>query len=68
MELIAVDKDEAGWGYQYEARHAGDCLRNGLTESPVMSHQDSIELIETLDAIRAKAGIYYPDDEEQSPF
>ncbi|HWB27184.1 MAG TPA: Gfo/Idh/MocA family oxidoreductase [Chitinophagaceae bacterium] len=63
-QRIHVEKDAAGWGYQYEARHAGECLRKGLTESPVMSHQDSIDLIETLDTIRQIAGIHYPADDE----
>jgi predicted dehydrogenase len=63
-QLIAVDKDSSGYGYQYEARHAGDCLRQGLKESPVMTHNDSLDLIETLDAIRSIAGIHYPWDNE----
>jgi predicted dehydrogenase len=58
---IPFDKDP-GWGYHYEIRHVQDCLRNGLTESPVMSHADSLELMEVLDEIRAKAGIVYPAD------
>ncbi|HVX52455.1 MAG TPA: Gfo/Idh/MocA family oxidoreductase, partial [Chitinophagaceae bacterium] len=64
-QVMPFVKDDAGWGYQYEARHAGECLRKGLTESPVMTHQDSIDLIETLDRIRQKAGIYYPADDEK---
>jgi len=62
MQPVAFDKDPSGNGYQYEARHAGECLRMGLTESPVMSLQHSIDLIETLDVIRAAAGIHYPAD------
>lgn len=53
---------EPGLGYQYEARHVGECLRKGLTDSPVMSHADTLELMETLDKIRALAGIHYPTD------
>lgn len=64
MQEVPVDKDAGGWGYQYEARHAGECLQKGLLESPVMSHQDSIDLIETLDTIRRIAGIHYPSDNE----
>jgi predicted dehydrogenase len=60
-QLIPFHK-EAGAGYQYEARHVGDCLRKGLTESPVMSLDDSLLLIETLDRIRAAAGIHYTAD------
>lgn len=37
-------------------------FEKGLTESPVMSHNDSLLLMETLDAIRAKAGIRYDAD------
>lgn len=59
--IIPVEKT-AGWGYHYEIRHVHDCLRQGLTESPVMTHADSIMLMETLDAIRKKAGIMYPVD------
>lgn len=61
-ELIEVPKAQ-GVGYHYEARHVNDCLRKGLTESPVMSFADTLLLIETLDAIRKAAGIHYPADE-----
>ena len=60
-EVIPFEK-EAGWGYQYEIRHANECLRNGLTESSVMSFTDTMLLIETLDTIRSKAGIKYEAD------
>jgi predicted dehydrogenase len=53
---------EGGSGYQYEARHVGDCLRKGLIESPVMSFADSLLLMETLDRIRVEAGIRYNAD------
>src|SRR3954469_20100984 len=60
-EIIPVEREE-GWGYQYEARHVGECLRNNITESPVMTFKDSILLMETLDSIRQKAGIHYDVD------
>ena len=61
-QIIPVEK-EAGYGYQYEARHVNYCLNNGLTESPVMSFADTFLLMETLDEIRRVAGIKYPADE-----
>src|SRR5664279_2561402 len=60
-QIIPVHR-EAGSGYQYEARHVGECLRNGLIESPVMSHNDSLLIMETLDRIRSAAGIHYSAD------
>jgi predicted dehydrogenase len=60
-QVIPFQK-EPGHGYQYEARHVGDCLRHGLTESPVMTHADSLLLMETLDRVRQAAGIVYAAD------
>jgi predicted dehydrogenase len=59
--LITVHKED-GFGYQFEARHVGDCLRKKLIESPIMSHNDSLLLMETMDRIRAKCGIRYDVD------
>jgi hypothetical protein len=52
---------EGGSGYQYEARHK-ECLRQGLIESPVMTHADSLLFMETMDRIREAAGIHYTAD------
>ncbi len=71
IELFAAREDskqiipvhtEPGSGYQYEARHVGECLRKGLTESPVMTYADSLLIMETMDRIRAVAGIHYAED------
>lgn len=62
QQVIELDIPEDGFGYQHEARHVGECLEKGLTESPVMTHADTLLLMETLDAIRKKAGIIYPAD------
>lgn len=60
-EIIPVAKGN-GFGYQFEAMHVNECLKKGLTESPVMTHEDTLLLIETLDTIRSKAGLKYPVD------
>lgn len=60
-EVVPVERGD-GHGYQYEAQHVCDCLRKGLTESPVMTHQDTLDLMEVLDEIRKKAGIVYTED------
>jgi len=56
---------EQGAGYQFEARHVGECLQKNLLESPVMRHEDTLLLIETLDRIRATCGIHYAADEKK---
>ena len=53
---------EGGFGYQYEARHVVECLKRGLKESPVMRFEDSLLIMETLDRIRAAAGMKFTAD------
>lgn len=60
-KVISVIQEE-GYGYQYEARHVNDCLKKGLTESPLMTHSDTLLLMETMDEIRRIAGIKYAED------
>lgn len=58
-----IDTGKAdGFGYQYEARHATDCLLRGIKESPFVPHTDSLLLMQTLDIIRNIAGIIFPDE------
>jgi predicted dehydrogenase len=59
---LVVTEQARGFGYEYEAQHVTDCLLRGLTESPVRTHADTLLLMETLDLIRKKAGIFYEAD------
>ncbi|MEP6681742.1 MAG: Gfo/Idh/MocA family oxidoreductase [Parafilimonas sp.] len=61
-QIIDLNTYEEGFGYEHEARHVCECLEKGLTESDVMTHADTLLLMETLDAIRKEAGIVYPAD------
>ena len=51
-----------GNGYQYEAMHVMECLREGKTESDVMPLDETLALMKTLDAIRAQWGLEYDAD------
>lgn len=62
VQSIDVHREE-GFGYQFEVRHVNDCLRRGLTESPVMTHADTLMLMETLDRIRKTCDVRYSVDE-----
>lgn len=53
---------EAGFGYQFEIRHVNECLRKGLIESPVMTHADTLMLMDTLDRVRTTCDIRYSVD------
>lgn len=58
-EANTVTFDRQTHGYDYEAQHVMDCLAEGRTESPLWSLDDSLNLIDLLDAVRAEAGIQY---------
>ena len=57
-EVIPFDKAQ-GSGYEYEAMHVTECLQKRLVESPVLTLEKTLLLMETLDIIRKKAGIHY---------
>lgn len=48
-----------GRGYQFEAAEVHRCLRAGLTESPLVPHDESVAVMRTLDRVRAEIGVTY---------
>ena len=51
-----------GNGYTHEAIEAGRCLREGLIEHPLMTHEETLSLMGLLDTIRKQIGLRYPSD------
>ena len=49
-----------GNGYNYEAEEAANCLLEGKKESGIIPLSFSLDLIELMDSVRQKCGIYYP--------
>ncbi|XP_038158904.1 trans-1,2-dihydrobenzene-1,2-diol dehydrogenase-like [Cyprinodon tularosa] len=49
-------------GMRYEAEEVRKCLLAGLKESAVMSHSDSLLLVELQDEIRRQLGVVYSQD------
>src|SRR5690606_7695124 len=47
-------------GFAFEAAEANRCLREGLTESPIMPLDESVALMKTMDAMRKEWGLVYP--------
>ena len=52
-----------GRGLRHQAAEVGRCLRAGLTESPVMTLEESLSVMATLDEIRRQIGLVYPSDQ-----
>jgi predicted dehydrogenase len=51
-------------GYTYEAAEVHHCLREGKLESPLMPLDETIAVMETMDALRAQWGMRYPMEKE----
>lgn len=56
-----VDNFE-GIGYQYEIEHVHECLREKKVESELLSFEESIAIVETLEKIRAACKIAFPEE------
>jgi len=51
-----------GYGYQYQIEHVHECLREKKIQSELLSFEESIAIIETLEKIRAASKIEYPEE------
>ncbi|MDX1753558.1 MAG: Gfo/Idh/MocA family oxidoreductase [Salinimicrobium sediminis] len=51
--------EAASFGYEFEARHVQEMLRQNKTESEIMSFDKSLELISILDKIRKQIGLEF---------
>ncbi|WP_412538964.1 Gfo/Idh/MocA family oxidoreductase [Longispora sp. K20-0274] len=52
----------AGHGMTHEAAEAMRCLREGLTESPLVPWQATLDVMDTLDEVRRQTGVRYPGE------
>jgi len=60
-EVVHYKWEENACGLKQEAAEAMKCLDENRLESTIMPHSMSLKLIKTLDIIRHKAEIIYPD-------
>jgi predicted dehydrogenase len=51
-----------GTGLGNEAAHVQDCLRDGLSESPLVPRAQTLELLGVMDDLRAQLGVRYAAD------
>jgi predicted dehydrogenase len=57
--IVELDEPYTAGGLNYEIAHFCDLLRNGKTESPVITHDLSREMISMLDQARAQIGLKF---------
>ncbi len=61
-EPVHFNCDRQTKGYNYEAMEAMACLREGRTESRVMPVDETLQIMQTLDKIRAQWKLTYPGE------
>jgi predicted dehydrogenase len=49
-----------GTGYSYEAKEAMNCLRQNRLESEIMTMDESLAIMKTMDSLRKQWGLKYP--------
>lgn len=49
-------------GYEYQVLECKRCLEEGLLESPMMPHAETLSIMEQMDALRKEWGVKYPMD------
>jgi predicted dehydrogenase len=62
QEPTVVTCGKTGLGYYHEIEHVNDCIRKNITESKVMTHGLSQQLIKLMDEIRKQSGLVYPSE------
>lgn len=72
QEAVAYNKDHAEvaryhcleqiTGFEYQVEACMQAIRNGEIESPYMPHEETLKVMELLDALRKEWGIEYPAD------
>lgn len=64
-ESTVMDLPMNGNGFNHEAAEVMRCIRAGQLESEIMPLDESLELMRTMDEIRAQWGLRYPMEEDR---
>jgi predicted dehydrogenase len=60
QETTTIEMPFEGNGYQFEAAEVMDCLRANRIQSDLMPLDETLSIMQTMDAIRAQWGLKYP--------
>lgn len=50
-------------GYEYQVIECKRCIEKGLTESPMMPHEETVSIMKQMDTLRKEWGVRYPFDD-----
>lgn len=49
-------------GYEYQVLECKRCIEEGILESPMMPHEETLSIMQQMDALREEWGVKYPMD------
>ena len=63
-ELVATYKkpEDMVTGYEYQVFECKRCIEQGLLESPMMPHEETLSIMKQMDELRKEWGVRYPMD------
>ncbi|NOR76514.1 MAG: gfo/Idh/MocA family oxidoreductase [Draconibacterium sp.] len=64
-EVDTIEEPIKGNALNYEAEEVMRCMKEGLTESPLMPLDESVEIMEIMDSIRKPWGLVYSNDKQK---
>lgn len=62
IEIMNYSKKVDGMGRQFQAVHVEECLKAQLLQSPIMSVDESVAIMDLMDEIRSQIGLVYPTE------
>ncbi len=62
--IVELDEPFTAGGFNYETAHFCDLIRNGLRESPEISHALSLQMAHLLEEARNALGVRFPGEEQ----
>ena len=57
-----IDTKYEGWGFVFEAKEAMRCIREELTESPLLPLSETYSIMQIMDELRSQWGLEYPGE------
>lgn len=62
LQATYTRPDDMITGYEYQVFECKRCLEQGLTESPLMPHAETLSIMQQMDTLRHTWGVKYPSD------
>jgi predicted dehydrogenase len=59
-EKEVVELAFAGNGYEYEAAEVAQCVREGKLESDLVTQEETLAIMQSMDTVREQCGVKYP--------